>query len=354
MQTSSFEVPTREDEESRIATNWFHRLEYILDEEAPYLFNQALVRSGLSRDDLERGCPVKLSQLDQAQLFVRQHVPDITLKMYFSSNLLDLGLIGYAMASSSTVGKAFDMALSYHDVTSDRYQLVLEQDESDIMIRQIPFIGYLDDSIDAAEEQAGIWKILSQLLGEHLDSKKASVHFRHAAPDYIDSYHKIFTCPCVFEEKFNELRFPKEWLNRPVQTAHLASSEIYKSMIERVLGGISSSSNITDQVRRLLLSRPERRMLSLEDAAELLYMSANQLRKRLYRYDTSYKRVILELRMTLAKHYLLSTQLSIQEIAYLLDYSQPGPFSRAFKLFYGASPQSWRDKNKSLLNSTTH
>ncbi len=346
MLTAEFEVPSREAEESRIATNWLHRLERILDEEAPFLFSRALAVADISQSDLDRGAVIQLSQLDKVQMFVREQVPDITLKMYYSSDLLDLGLIGYAMASSSTVGKAFDMALRYHDVTSDRYQLVMGEDNDQTYIRQIPFIGHLDEHVDSAEEQAGIWKILVQLLGENLDYRKASAHFRHAAPDYLESYSLVFTCPCHFNQMHNEVRFPKAWLSSPVQSAHLASSAIYQSMIERVLGGITTSSNTVDQVRRLLLSRPERRMLSLEESAELLNMSANQLRKRLYRDDTSYKRVILELRMTLAKHYLLSTQLSIQEIGYLLDYAQPAPFSRAFKLFHGESPQSWRENNR--------
>ncbi len=37
---------------------------------------------------------------------------------------------------------------------------------------------------------------------------------------------------------------------------------------------------------------------------------------------------------TLASNYLESTHLPIQEIAYLLDYAQPGPFSRAFKKYH--------------------
>ena len=47
--------------------------------------------------------------------------------------------------------------------------------------------------------------------------------------------------------------------------------------------------------------------------------------------------------MALARHYLNDTNLAIQEIAYLLDYSQAAPFSRAFKSYYGQSPELARD-----------
>jgi len=49
--------------------------------------------------------------------------------------------------------------------------------------------------------------------------------------------------------------------------------------------------------------------------------------------------------MALATHYLESTHLSIQEIAYLLDYAQPGPFSRAFKKYFGQSPRDRRESS---------
>jgi AraC-like DNA-binding protein len=46
--------------------------------------------------------------------------------------------------------------------------------------------------------------------------------------------------------------------------------------------------------------------------------------------------------MELARHYLLDTHLSVQEIAYLLDYASPAPFSRAFKQHFGLAPEYYR------------
>ncbi len=83
-------------------------------------------------------------------------------------------------------------------------------------------------------------------------------------------------------------------------------------------------------------------MSRLQEAAAELNLSTTQLRKRLYRAGTSYKNLVLEIRMALARHYLDDTELTIQEIAYLLDYSQAAPFSRAFKTFYGVSPEQSR------------
>ena len=103
-----------------------------------------------------------------------------------------------------------------------------------------------------------------------------------------------------------------------------------------------TSRETPQMVRRLLLSRPGRKMYRLEEAADKLNLSPAQLRKRLYRSGTSYKALVLEIRMALARHYLAETDLQVQEIAYLLDYSQPAPFSRAYKSYFGEPPDASR------------
>ena len=132
--------------------------------------------------------------------------------------------------------------------------------------------------------------------------------------------------------KFPELRIPLDWLNRPVTTANMVMSDVTRSVCDRMLGpGATRRLDTTRVVRRLLISRPGQHMLRLEEAAEELHMSTSQLRKRLYRAGTSYKNLVLEVRMALASHYLESTHLTIQEIAYLLDYAQTGPVQPRFQ-----------------------
>lgn len=144
-----------------------------------------------------------------------------------------------------------------------------------------------------------------------------------------------------FGAERNELRFPAGWLGLPVASANKTMADVCTAMCERLLGG-DTSRETPQVVRRLLLSRPGRRMYRLEEAADALRLSPGQLRKRLYKAGTSYKQIVLDIRMALAEHYLQDTALPVQEIAYLLDYSQPAPFSRAFKSYFGRSPEASR------------
>lgn len=339
------DTPTRQDEERQIVANWLRRIQDILREDHPLLFTRAMERAGLTTADLQSDRHLSHHQLDIVTDFSRREVPDLTLRMLKSAELLDLGMMGYAVLSCDTLGHAMNILLRYQDLTSDRFVESVEVRDGYFCISPVPRPQFLARSENIAEDCiGGNWRAVELLLGPDADLNGASVDFAHDAPGYSLTYQEFFSpCELVFGAKKNELRIPHQWLERPVTSANTAMSGVASAVCERVLGpGRNMRMDTPRAVRSLLLSRPGRRMFRLEEAAEELLMSTAQLRKRLYRAQTSYKSIVLETRMSLARHYLESTPLSIQEIAFLLDYAQPGPFSRAFKKYYGFPPRNVR------------
>lgn len=348
MSTDTLSLASRSAQESRIAANWLHRLKGCLGDEGAALFQSALRQTSIGQGDLDRAENIQQAQLDQVSRVIRCEVPDITLRMFAMAELIDLGLTGYAAVNSGSVGRALEVLYQYHSLTSDRYNDQLELSGCDAVITTIPLFNHLRDMQNIVEDSfTGNWRSLQILLGPAFNPAKIRIYFEHPAPGYVSTYETVFSgAQLNFEAGHNELHFPARWLDNPVDHAIDGMEDVYTAMCERVLGPGDSSSDTAQQVRRLLLTRPGRKMLSLEEAAEYLRLSANQLRKRLYRANTSYKNLVLEIRLELAKHYLLDTKLSVQEIAYLLDYSQPAPFSRAFKLHCGLAPDNFRQAHR--------
>ena len=83
-------------------------------------------------------------------------------------------------------------------------------------------------------------------------------------------------------------------------------------------------------------------MQSLIDAADNLSIPVHTLRRCLYQAGTSYKEVVLDVRMQLARQYLEETHLTLQQIAYQLGYGQPSNFQLAFKKSFKIPPGQWR------------
>jgi AraC-like DNA-binding protein len=337
-------IASRDAQESRIAANWLRRLERCLGDEGALLFQNALRETGIGQNDIDRAANIQQAQLDQVSRILRADVPDLTLRMFAIAELIDLGLTGYAAVNSGSVGRAMDVLYQYHSLTSDRYTDQLERMGDTVVLTTTPFFNHLHDLQNIVEDSfMGNWRCLEILLGSAFDPGRIRLNFQHAAPSYVTTYESVFSGARMnFEAEQNELHFPARWLDNPVDNAIEGMENVYTAMCERILGPGDRSADTAEQVRRLLLSRPGRKMLRLEEAAEYLRLSTAQLRKRLYRANTSYKALVLEIRLELAKHYLLDTQLSVQEISYLLDYSQPAPFSRAFKLHCGLAPDQYR------------
>jgi AraC-like DNA-binding protein len=279
---------------------------------------------------------------------VRRHYPDITFCVMSKLELLDLGMLGYAVLSCSTVGKGLAIIARYQELTSDRFtELHLDEDGYHIN-RPIHTWRHrhADESI-AEDCLGGTWRAIRLMMGPSSDFRGADAYFAFEPPAYRAVYEEFFSpCRVHFNAVHTELKIPSDWLQRPITTANAMMSDVTTAICERLLGpGRNTRVDTVRAVRRRLLNRPGKHMLRLEEAADEMCMSTAQLRKRLYRSGTSYKNIVLEVRMMLGKHYLESTHLSVQEVAYLLDYSQPGPFSRAFKKYFGQAPNTIRSQS---------
>lgn len=345
MPQPEMEIQSRFQEESQIVVKWLSRLHQCLRDLSPRLFDEAIARTRLSTEQLRSGEGLTQEHFDAIMDFVRRHFPDIIFRFMRELDLHDLGMLGYAVLSCPTVGQGLSLMARYLELTSDRFTEDHFIDGDFHVIRPAATWRHLGEEESIAEDcLCGNWQAIRLMLGPESDIRGASAHFAYAPPVHQDAYHAYFEpCRVHFDAEYTELRIPVSWLKRPVTSANAMVSDVTASICERLLGsGRTTRVDTPRAVRRLLLSRPGKRMLRLEEAAEELRMSSAQLRKRLYRSGTSYKNIVLEVRMKLARHYLESTHLSIQEIAYLLDYSQPGPFSRAFKKYFGRPPNAIR------------
>jgi AraC-like DNA-binding protein len=78
-------------------------------------------------------------------------------------------------------------------------------------------------------------------------------------------------------------------------------------------------------------------------------MSARSFKRHLAQEGTTFGEVLDRLRYRLALGYLEDQRISLQQIAWLLGYSEIGAFNHAFKRWTGTSPG--RARNLSALSA---
>ena len=74
-----------------------------------------------------------------------------------------------------------------------------------------------------------------------------------------------------------------------------------------------------------------------------LSVSNRTLQRKLKDEGTSFMELLQDTRLQLARKYLRQPGRSVVETAYLLGFSEPSTFSRAFKRWTGRAPADYRD-----------
>jgi AraC-like DNA-binding protein len=83
----------------------------------------------------------------------------------------------------------------------------------------------------------------------------------------------------------------------------------------------------------------------MDAIAERMALSRQTLLRRLKDEGATFEKVLDELRHRLALDYLGAKKVSVNEAAYLVGFSDPAAFSRAFKRWTGSNPRAYRAGN---------
>jgi len=70
------------------------------------------------------------------------------------------------------------------------------------------------------------------------------------------------------------------------------------------------------------------------------------LSRRLAEEDTSFSAILDAVRQDIAKMLLQDRSLSIGDIAFFLQYSEPAAFHRSFRRWTGQTPQTFRESTE--------
>ena len=255
-------------------------------------------------------------------------------------NLSTHGILGYAVLSSATLGKAIQFALRYYRVLGLTYELEMVEQDSRVELRAIESmpLGALGRFI-AEGLFASLYSIAHFLLGERLQG--IEVGFAHTAPSYAARYEQVFGVPAAFERPYHYLSMPAAYLARPMALANPATVKMCEQQCEALLAGLDVRDDLMTRLRRLLLARPGD-FPDLPSAACALHTRGRSLRRHLAKMGSSYQQVLDEVRKNLALQYLTTTHLPLYEIAYLLGFNDPSNFRRAFRKWTGKPPSDYR------------
>ena len=170
------------------------------------------------------------------------------------------------------------------------------------------------------------------------------VHVTHAAPAHRAEYERIWRCPVQFERPWNALRLDPALPSQRVAVQPRFVFGVLSAHADALLERLKSSKTTRGRVEHLLLPILHTGQASMEAIAAQLGLSRQTLYRQLRSEGVTFDQVLDELRHQMALHYLSGKKVSVNETAYLVGFSDPAAFSRAFKRWTGTSPRALRSK----------
>jgi AraC-like DNA-binding protein len=143
--------------------------------------------------------------------------------------------------------------------------------------------------------------------------------------------------------ELNAVTFSAADAQRPFLTSNAGMWSIFEPELQKRMKHLEIASQFRDRVRACLIEILASGECSMADVAKRLAVSSRTLQRRLQAEDTSFKQELSALRAELANHYLVNTPYSSAEISFLLGYSEPSSFFRAFHLWTGKTPEVVRE-----------
>lgn len=253
--------------------------------------------------------------------------------------------LGFAWLASETFEEALQRLVRYSHVVSTAAQIELHAIDGswELNLERDPLIAaYLDPAPAAVD--AGLGSIITMCRMATAESfHPEAVLVRRERPSCQPQYEDFFGAPVTFAAERNALRFPDSLLTQRMPAGNIELAHVNEQVVSRYLAQLNRD-DVAMQVKAYLVDRLPSGDVKEEAVAGHLNMSLRSLQRRLQDQGTSYKDLLEQTRRELAEQYVRNTRMSINEITFLLGFTEPANFSRAFRRWHGVSPSAFRER----------
>ena len=148
----------------------------------------------------------------------------------------------------------------------------------------------------------------------------------------------------INKAKQNEIIFSMKDLKKPFLTANNIMVEYLEPQLKQKLSEMESETfeTFTSRVQKKLFQLIPSGQFGLENVAEEFGISGRTLQRNLSAENTSFNQMVKDIQKIMTFNYLEAKELSIDEIAYLVGYTELSSFYRAFKKWTGKTVSQYR------------
>jgi AraC-like DNA-binding protein len=251
--------------------------------------------------------------------------------------------LGLAWLASDTVYDGLKRTVRFSSVLSTGMVMQLSE-EGEFVHLVMRRAGEVKTFAPAAVDFAVgmIMRMCRLTMGEFIAPVK--IEMQRATPADPARFEAMLSSTIEFDCEETCLTFYLNDISVPLVTGDPALARINDAQTQAYLDRITALTMSREVIGKIVERLPDGPPTQ-QQIADSLHLSNRTLQRRLKDEGTSFMDLLQSTRMDLARNYLLQPSRSIVETSYLLGFSEPSTFSRAFKRWTGQAPTEFRESS---------
>ncbi len=249
-------------------------------------------------------------------------------------------ILGYLMMNCKTLGEAFEKTGRYQRIIGNMINARAELGLGKVRLVYFtpPHAPQMSRHCFESTFSSSV-RLARTLSGQPLNPLE--VTFIYPEPESRAEYERVFCCPLRFGHKDNSMTLDPSLGSLPVRMANPALLEHFEQYAQDFLSKMERYDATTQAVTKIILAQLDDESLSIEKVAREMAVSVRTLQKRLEAEGVVFSDLLREIRQRLAEKYLRENY-SVEQITYLLGFSEPSVFRKSFKKWLGVTPREYR------------
>ena len=253
----------------------------------------------------------------------------------------DYGVLGLSWRTCSKVGEIFERSKRYFKLLSNTFvwSIKKEEEDSHIYLHREAHRRGMELSTEASLSAT---VVVLQAMSEQ-KILPIQVTFKHNPPADLSSFRKAFQCPILFNQAHYSISYRTKDLQLRTAKADESINSYLVQQVEEKTKGIQIPKNqFVSDVKLLIKNGLPTGIPSIQHISDLLAMSNRTFTRRLSNAGVTYRDLIKDTQLQLAREMLADQTKSIGDIAFLTGFSEQSAFNRAFKKWTNQNPTDFR------------
>lgn len=250
-------------------------------------------------------------------------------------------MMAHAVINCATLEKAIRRGIKFYELFDLAIVGRLSQSDNEACIR---FVSSRDVGLRPYIMEAVVFltvRFLSWLIGQQIVPKRINLDF-----PVLDEgeYAAQFPCQVHYKQSCCEILLDSRYMSMPLVQNALSLSKFLRSSLEELMDGDIQNASLNAQIRSIISKEFGNNFPDFSVVCDKLAMTPQTLRRRLKDENTSYQEIKDTIRKDASIYYLSKPELTIDEIALLMGFSEASSFHRAFKKWTGKTPSAYRQE----------